>query len=64
MHAMSYDFDLNTYNPNNLVLFGGNYKSPGMEAWSPALEKSNVVFANTLQGDPGLANKFRDFNSK
>ena len=64
MHAMSYDFDLNTYNPNNLVLFGGNYKSPGMEAWSPALEKSNVVFANTLQGDPGLANKFRDFNSQ
>ena len=64
MHAMSYDFDLNTYKPNNLVLFGGNYKNPGMEAWSHALEKSNVVWADTLQGNFNSANKFRDFNSQ
>ena len=64
MHAMSYDFDLNTYNPDNLVLFGGNYKNPGMQAWSPAFEKSNVVWADTLQGNPGFAAKLRDFNSQ
>ena len=65
---MSYDFDLNTYNPNNLVLFGGNYKSPGMEAWSPAFEKSNVAFADTLKfnptANPNFAAKLRDFNSQ
>ena len=64
MHAMSYDFDLNTYNPNNLVLFGGNYKNPGMEAWSPALKNPNVVFADLPQGNPGFANKLHDFNSQ
>ena len=64
MHAMSFEDNPNSYNPNNLVLFGGNYKNPGMEAWSPTFEKSNVVWANTLQGDPGFAAKLRDFNSQ
>ena len=68
MHAMSSNFFDNTYNPNNLVLFGRNYENPGMEAWSPALEKSNVVFADLPQGgptpNPNFANKLRDFNSQ
>ena len=68
MHAMSFEDNPNSYNPNNLVLFGGNYKNPGMEAWSPALEKSNVVWADTLQGgpkaNPNFADKLRDFNSQ
>ena len=61
---MAFEDNPNIYNPNNLVLFGGNYKNPGMEAWSPALEKSNVVWSDTLQGDPGFADKLRDFNSQ
>jgi hypothetical protein len=61
---MSFELDGNTYNPNNLVLFGGNYKNPGMEALSPALAKSNVVWADTLQGKPGLGDKLRDINSQ
>ena len=64
MHAMSSNFFDNTYNPNNLVLFGGNYENPGMEAWSPALENPNVVFADLPQGNPGFADKLRDFNSQ
>ena len=64
MHAMSFEYNPNSYNPTNLVLFGGNYKNPGMEAWSPALEKSNVVWADTLQGNPGFAGKLHDFNSQ
>ena len=61
---MAFEDNPNSYNPNNLVLFGGNYKSPGMEAWSRAFENPNVVFADTLQGNSNSANKFRDFNSQ
>ena len=68
MHAMSFEDNPNSYNPNNLVLFGGNYKNPGMEAWSPALKNPNVVFADLPQGNPtavpSFADKFRDFNSQ
>lgn len=61
---MSFEDSGNNYNPNNLALFGGNYENPHMQAWSPALEKSNVVWANTLQGNPGSKFNLRDFNSK
>ena len=61
---MSYEDSGNNYNPNNLVMFGGNYTNPYMEAWAPALEKSNVVWADTLKGNPGFADKLRDFNSQ
>ena len=61
---MSYEDSGNNYNPNNLVMFGGNYTNPHMEAWSPALENSNVVWADTLKGNPGFAAKLRDFNSQ
>ena len=71
MHAMSFEDNPNSYNPNNLVSFGGNYTNPntaGMRAWNPAFENPNVVFADLPQGDPtavpGLANKLRDFNSQ
>ena len=61
---MSYEDSGNNYNPNNLVMFGGNYTNPHMETWSPALEKSNVVWADTLKGNPGFGAKLRDFNSQ
>ena len=61
---MSFEDSGNNYNPNNITLFGGNYKNPYMGAWSPAFKNPNVVFADTLQGDPGLAAKLRDFNSQ
>ena len=64
---MSYEFTGNNYNPNNLVSFSGNYTNPnaaGMQAWNPAFENPNVVFADTLQGNPGFAAKLRDFNSQ
>lgn len=65
---MSFEVSGNNYNPNNLMLFGANYENPHMGAWSPALEKSNVVWADTLQGIPekvpGLGDKLRDVNSK
>ena len=61
---MSCKYFGNNYDPNNFVLFGGNYTNPHMEAWAPALEKSNVVWADTLKGNPGFAAKLRDFNSQ
>ena len=70
MHAMQFDFDLNSYNPNNLVSFGGNYTNPatGMASWSPAFENSNMLFADTAhinpKAVPGLGAKLRDFNSE
>ena len=57
-----------SYNPNNIALFGSNYKNPYMQEWSPALKNPNVLFADTPQinptADPGLATKLQDFNSK
>ena len=70
MHAMQFDFDLNTYNPNNRAMFGGNYTNPvtGMASWSPEFENPNVLFADTAQINPtavpGFAAKLRDFNSQ
>ena len=68
---MSYEDFGNNYNPNNLVLFGGNYTKPnaaGMQAWSPAFENPNVLFADTAKINPtavpGFAAKLRDFNSQ
>lgn len=61
---MAFEDNPNSYDPNNIVLFGSKYKNPGMKAWSPALEKSNVVFADLPQGNPGFGPKLRDFNSK
>ena len=62
---MSYEFTGNDYNPNNIVLFGGNYKNPhaaGMQARSPAFKNPNELFADTDVS--GFGNKLRDFNSK
>ena len=61
---MSFEDSGNNYNPNNIMLFGTNYENPYMKAWSPAFENPNVVFADTLQGNPGFAAKLRDFNSQ
>ena len=61
---MQFKLDGYTYNPNNIALFGDNYTNPHMQAWSPALEKSNVLWADTLQGNPGFGAKLRDFNSQ
>ena len=61
----------NIYNPNNLVMFGGNYTKPNaaaMQAWSPAFENPNVLMADMPQINPtavpGFADKLRDFNSQ
>ena len=61
----------NNYNPNNLVMFGGNSTYPntaGMKAWNPAFENPNAVFADLPQSNPGavpgLGDKLRDFNSE
>ena len=68
---MSYEDSGNNYNPNNLVLFGGNYTKPnaaGMQAWNPAFENPNVLIADTAKINPtavpGFADKLRDFNSQ
>ena len=65
---MSYEDFGNNYNPNNLVLFGGNYTKPnaaGMQAWNPAFENPNVLIADMSQTNPpGFAAKLRDFNSQ
>lgn len=68
---MSYEDSGNNYNPNNLVMFGGNYTKPnvaGMQTWSPAFENPNVLFADTAQINPtavpSFADKLRDFNSQ
>ena len=68
---MSYEDFGNNYNPNNLVLFGGNYTKPnaaGMQVWSPAMENPNVLIADMPQTNPttvpSFADKFRDFNSQ
>ena len=67
---MSSEYTGITYNPDNLVMFGGNYTKPnaaGMQAWSPAFENPNVLFADTAQINPtvpGFAAKLRDFNSE
>lgn len=68
---MSYERTGNNYNPNNLVMFGGNSTYPNkvdMPAWNPDFENPNVVFADLPQGGPttipSFADKLRDFNSQ
>lgn len=67
---MSSEYTGNNYNPNNLMMFGGKPTYPntaGMQAWNPAFENPNVVFADLPQGGPtppGFASKLRDFNSQ
>ena len=68
---MSFKVSGNNYNPNNLMMFGGNStysNTADMQAWNPAFENPNVVFADLPQGDPttvlGLGDKLRDFNSQ
>ena len=68
---MQFDFDPNNYNPNNLMMFGGNSTYPntaGMNTWNTAFENPNVVFADLPQGNPtavlGLGDKLRNFNSE
>ena len=66
---MAFEYSGNTYNPNNLVMFGGNYAKPdaaAMRQWSPAMENPNVLLVDMprLNTNPGLADKVRDFNSK
>ena len=68
---MSYEDNPNTYNPNNLMMFDGNYTKPNaasMQAWNPAFENPNAVFADLPQGAPtpvpNFAAKLRDFNSQ
>lgn len=61
----------NTYNPNNLVMFGGKSTKPNaaaMQTWSTAFENPNVVFADLPQDTStavsGFGPKLRDFNSQ
>ena len=61
----------NTYNPNNLVSFSGNYTNPnaaGMQSWSPAFENPNLLMADMSQANPtavpGFGDKLRDINSQ
>ena len=68
---MSPEYTGNNYNPNNLTMFGGKSTYPNkvdMQAWNPAFENPNVVFADLPQGGPtavpGLGDKLRDFNSR
>ncbi len=67
---MPSEYTGNTYNPNNLVLFGGNYTNPhtGFASWSPAMENPNMLWADTAQVNPkavpGFGDKLRDFNSQ
>lgn len=68
---MSFELDGNTYNPNNLVSFSGNYTNPnkaGMQAWSPAFENPNLLMADMSQINPtavpSFGDKLRDFNSQ
>lgn len=67
---MTSSYSGNTYNPNNLVLFGGNYTNPntGFDSWSSQMENPNMLWADTAQMNPtavpGFADKLRDFNSQ
>lgn len=67
---MSFEGNPNTYNPNNLVMFGGNYTKPntGLNSWSVQMENPNMLWADTAQINPtavpNFADKFRDFNSQ
>ena len=70
MHAMSFEDNPNTYNPNNLVMFGGNYTKPnkGLNSWSVQMENPNVLMADMPQINPTavptFTDKLRDFNSQ
>lgn len=66
MASWSYNNPATYSNPNNPVMFGGDYTNPA--SWTPAMENPNVLFADTAKinptANPGFADKLRDFNSQ